>query len=144
MFKKVLVGTLLALAATGCTTTQTPAATSPASTEPTNTAPAPHPQGNSDEVVTENLWGDEVPSSTNPEQDLVEILRYNMDAERLFGTLSDQQIIDAAHLACTQLAAGVSLAELTVIEGEQPSTMMAGYEASSMIAVLAEDSLCSQ
>lgn len=55
---------------------------------------------------------------------------------------SDEQLLEAGHAACEQLAAGVEQSEVSVVEGEQPDDMYGEHPESYIIANIVVGRLC--
>jgi hypothetical protein len=126
----VAVGVALLLALAGCA--------APA------TETAPEPEVEVSEEATDELVAEtpEVEDALTPEDAYLEMLRPGIEASSTtqIGNATDDQLIQAGHDACEQLADGTDSFDVRVVEGEQPTEV--GYADSFRIAAVALEHLC--
>lgn len=128
--KEAALAAVLLLTLTGCASTAVNAADA-------GTAPA----------VSENtpqLVAEETPEPTapmTPEGTYLERVRAELPQDTVIPNATDEQLLAAADDACGQIASGVDVLAVQVIEGETPNGL-GYYESSAKIGAIAAEIFC--
>lgn len=108
---------LLALTLTGCATGSENAADE-------RTAPSASESAAPEETSAPLTAEEPADEADSPDAKFLEYVRGALLPETQIGNATDEQLIEAGHEACEQLAAGTALEDVRVVEGEtaHPST----------------------
>lgn len=119
---------LLALTLTGCAGGSDNAADE-------RTAPAVSESAAPDETAAPLTAEEPADEADTPDSKFLEYVRGALLTETQIGNATDEQLIEAGHEACEQLAAGTALEDVRVVEGEtaHPSTG-AFYDTSAILS----------
>lgn len=125
-----VLAALVALTLTGCAASAESAAderTAPAVTE--SAAP----------LVAEETTEPATP--TTPDEIYLERVRAELPQNTVIPNATDEQLLDAAEDACSQIAEGVDVLAVQVVQGEAPNGL-GYYESSAKIGAIAAETFC--